>query len=261
MTSGESIVVGHDGPVTTLRINRPHRRNALDGATLLLLDRRLAEAAARAETRVVVISGDETAFSTGADLHEYVDYGALEVRRANLDTWMRVLSRIEQLDEPVVASVAGYALAGGTELLLACDLVLAADDAQFGLTEARVGVIPGAGAAVRLPRWVGRAVAKEILMLGDPIDAATAHRIGLVNRLVAPAELADATRELAQRLASRSPSALAAAKRAVNVGAELDIDRGMTYVLQEFALLFAGEDQREGMSAFLEKRAPRFTGR
>lgn len=252
--------VEHDGAITTLTIDRPERRNALDRATLESMSSALEEAHARPETRVVVIAGGEKAFSTGADLNEYVHYRALEVRRANLETWMAVFDAIEALDEPVIASVGGYAIAGGTELTLACDLVIAADDAVFGLSEARVGVIPGAGACVRLPRWVGRAAAKEILMFGDPIDANEAWRIGLVNRVVPKADLAAETRTYAERLARRSPSALAAAKRAVNVGAEMDLSHGMRYVLQEFSLLFAGDDQREGMAAFLEKREPNFTG-
>jgi enoyl-CoA hydratase/carnithine racemase len=161
---------------------------------------------------------------------------------------------------PVVASIRGHAIAGGTELLLACDLVVASRTARLGLVEARVGVIPGAGACIRLPRWIGRAGAKELLMLGNPIDAAEGHRLGLVNRLVDDADLEDATRALAAELASRSPLALGAAKRAVNVGSELDQRSGIAYALQEFALLFAGPDQEEGMSAFLEKRRPEFRG-
>lgn len=256
----EPILVEQDGPVTTLRINRPERRNALDRDALLVLDQCLREASDRDATRVVVLAGDATAFSTGADLNEYVGYDAPAVRRSNLETWMRVFDTIEALDEPVIASVAGYAIAGGTELTLCCDMVVAARGARFGLTEARVGVIPGAGATVRLPRWVGRAAAKEILMLGDLIDAKEAHRLGLVNRVVDDTELAEATRELAARLATRSPSALAAAKRCVNVGADLPLAAGMAYALGEFALLFDGHDQREGMQAFLDKRPPEFTG-
>jgi enoyl-CoA hydratase/carnithine racemase len=124
----------------------------------------------------------------------------------------------------------------------------------------RVGVIPGAGASVRLTRWVGRAHAKEILMTGDSLSAEHAHRIGLVNRLVPAAEVPGVARELAETLAARSPLALAAAKRAVNIGSEMPLPQGMAYALAEFALLFASDDQKEGMSAFLEKRPARFTG-
>lgn len=246
--------------IRTVTFDRPEQRNALDAAMLAALADAVREAGRREDLRVVVIRGAGADFSAGADLNVYRTYGPLEVRQANLETWMAAFDAIEEAPVPVLASVRGHAIAGGTELLLACDLVVCSQDAKLGLVEARVGVIPGAGACVRLPRWVGRAAAKEILMLGDLLDGAEAHRLGLVNRLVPDAELETATRALAERLASRSPLALGAAKRAVNVGAELDQRSGIAYVLQEFALLFAGPDQEEGMSAFLEKRPPRFTG-
>jgi enoyl-CoA hydratase len=254
------ILVTHDGPISTIRLNRPEKRNAFNREMLEELREALRDAGRRGETHVIVIAGDETAFSTGADLSVYRDFDPFAVRRENLETWIDVLALIERLDQPVIASVQGYCIAGGTELVLACDLVVATESAVFGLVEARVGVLPGAGGAVRLPRWVGRAAAKEILMTGDTFDGREAYRLGLVNRVVPDGALESATRALAETLAARSPLALAAAKRAVNVGAELDLDRGIQYVLQEFALLFAGPDQKEGMAAFLEKRAPRFGG-
>lgn len=255
-----SIRIEDRDAIRTITIDRPEKRNSLNAEMLLAIRDAAVEAGERDDIRVVVIRGDETAFSTGADLNAYVGFGALEARASNVRTWMAAFDALEALDKPVIASVAGFAVAGGTELILACDLVIAADDATFGLVEARVGVVPGAGASVRLTRWVGRAQAKELLMLGDTLTAAEAHRIGLVNRLVPAAELGEETRKLAERLASRSPLALAAAKRAVNVGGEMTLPQGMQYVLQEFALLFASDDQKEGMAAFLEKRQPRFTG-
>lgn len=254
------MIVADEHGIRTVSFDRPERRNALDAEMLSALTRAVTEAGKRDDLRVVVIRGAGADFSAGADLNVYRDYGPLEVRRANLETWMATFDAIEASPVPVVASVRGYAIAGGTELLLACDLVVASATAKLGLVEARVGVIPGAGACIRLPRWVGRAAAKEILMLGEIIDAAEAHRLGLVNRLVPDDELDAATRALAGDLAARSPLALGAVKRAVNVGAELDQRSGTLYALQEFALLFAGRDQEEGMSAFLDKRPPRFTG-
>ncbi len=160
----------------------------------------------------------------------------------------------------MIASVNGYAPGGGTELSLCCDMVLAADNAQFGLAEIKIGVIPGAGATVRLPRWVGKAKAMEILMTGDFIPAEEAHRIGLINHVVPTDQLATFTKEFALKVANMSPLALAAAKAAINVGAEMDRDRGVEYALREFLLLFASKDQKEGMKAFIEKRKPVFTG-
>jgi enoyl-CoA hydratase/carnithine racemase len=246
--------------ICRITLNRPEKRNAMNALMLRELTAALERAEADGSVRVCVLRGaGEKAFSSGADLSELAASGPLEVRESNR-VWISLFKTIEAMGKPVIASVYGHAIAGGTELTLCCDLVVTSEDAFFGLTEMRIGVIPGAGACVRLPRWVGRAKAKEILMTGEPIPAAEAHRIGLVNRVVPRAELERATDELAAKLASRSPAALEAAKRAVNIGSEMDLDRGIEYVLQEFALLFAGPDQKEGMSAFLEKREPRFTG-
>lgn len=255
------IRVQDEGPIRKLLIDNPTRRNALDGEMLANATQAVRDAAGQENLRVLVLSGAGEDFSAGADLNELRDLSALEVRNFNLETWIDFFETLEDSPLPVVAMVRGWCIAGGTELILACDLVVASRTARFGLTEARVGVVPGAGAVVRLPRWIGRAAAKEILMLGDPIDADEAWRLGLVNRLVDDDQLETETDKLAQRLASRSPLALAAAKRGVNRGAEMEIRSGIQYVLQEFALLFSAADQKEGMAAFLEKREPRYTGR
>jgi enoyl-CoA hydratase/carnithine racemase len=253
------IEVRDDGATRWIRFDNPGRRNALDGGMLQAAARAIRDARSDG-VRVIVLIGQGADFSAGADLNQFRHYSPLEVRDVNLETWIDLFEAIEDCPLPVVAAVRGWCIAGGTELILACDLVVASRTARFGLTEARVGVIPGAGACVRLPRWIGRAAAKEILMLGDPIEADEAWRLGLVNRLVDEDQLESAARELADRLTSRSPLAIAAAKRAVNVGAEMEQRIGIRYVLQEFALLFAGADQQEGMSAFLEKRQPRYQG-
>jgi enoyl-CoA hydratase/carnithine racemase len=252
------IRVERDGQVARVVVDRPDKLNAFTAEMLLDMRGALVELGATPSVRVVVIeAAGDRAFSTGADLAEMRDMDGFTVRTSNR-RWIDLFATIESIPQPVVASVAGHAIAGGTELTLCCDFVVASERASFGLTEMRVGVIPGAGACVRLTRWLGRAAAKRILMLGEPVDAAEAHRLGLVTQVVPHAELRRATDELAGVLASRSPLALAAAKRAVNIGSELDLDRGIEYVLQEFALLFDGPDQREGMSAFLEKRAPSY---
>lgn len=247
--------------VRTVSFDRPDQRNAMDADMLASLTDAVRTSGPSSGIRVIVLRGAGRDFCAGADLNAYRGYGPLEVREVNLETWIAAFEAIEAVPVPVVASIRGWAIAGGTELLLACDLVVASRTAKLGLTEARVGVIPGAGACVRLPRWVGRAGAKELLMLGEPIDAEEGHRLGLVNRLVEDEELETATQALVRTLAARSPTALSAAKRAVNVGADMELRAGVRYVLQEFALLFAGRDQEEGMSAFLEKRSPDFTGR
>lgn len=255
------LLVERSGPVGSIVINRPDKMNAFTQPMLTEMRRHLEELDRDREIRVIVLAAaGDRAFSTGADLSELADSGPWEVRESNRD-WIELFHTIESIGTPVIASVHGHCIAGGTELTLCCDLVVAADNAQFGLAEARVGVIPGAGAAVRLTRWVGRAVAKQLLMFGDPIDATEAHRLGLVNWVVPTDDLVAETRRIAERLASRSPLASTAAKRAVNIGGEMDLDRGIEYVLQEFALLFAAGDQTEGMRAFLERRTPEFRGR
>lgn len=253
-----NIRLERQGSIASVVIDRPEKLNAFTSQMLIDMKEALDDIGRDGSVRVVVIrSAGDRAFSTGADLAEMRDMNAASVKVSNR-RWIDLFATIERIPQPVIASVRGHAIAGGSELTLCCDFVVASRSATFGLTEMRVGVIPGAGACVRLTRWVGRAAAKQLLMLGDPIDAVEAHRIGLVTEVVANDELDAVTAALAERLASRSADALAAAKRAVNVGSELDLDRGIEYVLQEFAQLFDGADQREGMSAFLERREPRY---
>ncbi len=257
----ETILLDREGQVGILTLNRPEKLNAMNATMLHEITTALRDLDADPEIRVCIIRGaGDRAFSAGADLSEMVDDDAFTAREKNR-VWIEMFHTVESIRIPVIASVHGFAAAGGTELTLCCDLVVASEDAQFALAEIRVGLVPGAGACVRLPRGGGRAKAKEMLMTGDFVPAAEACQIGLVNRVVPRAELAAATMALAQKLASRSPLAITAAKRAVNIGSELDLDRGIEYVLQEFALLFAGEDAKEGMAAFLEKRSPNFRGR
>lgn len=246
--------------IAFITFNRPHVLNAFNTALLREGISALEECAGNGDVRVVVFRGaGEKAFSAGADISEIQGNDPFRQIAYNR-LWIRFFHLIENIRKPMIASVHGFAPGGGTELSVCCDMVIASDDAKFALAEIKIGVIPGAGATVRLPRWVGKAKAMEMLMTGDFVDAHEAHRIGLINKVVPRAELAAATEELAAKLASRSPLALAAAKAAVMVGAEMDRDRGIEYALDEFALLFASEDQKEGMKAFLEKRPPVFRG-
>ena len=258
--SYEHLQVAQDGHVATITFDRPEKLNAFTTQMLRDITAILRGFEAAGDVRACILRGSGRAFSTGADLGELVHAGPQDVLRSNRD-WIAMYNAIECVPFPVIAQVHGYAIAGGTETTLACDLVIASDDAKLGLAEIKVGVIPGAGACVRLTRWVGRAQAKEILMTGDLIPAEEAKRLGLVNRVVPREKLEEETMALARQLASRSPLAIAAAKRAVNVGSELDLEKGIEYVLREFALLFATEDKVEGMSAFLEKREANFKGR
>ncbi len=257
----EDVLIERDGAIGTIVINRVHKHNSF---TLAMLTDMLAQLTTWRDDdgiRVIVLraNGDRS-FSTGADLAEMVASDAAAVMHSNR-LWIDLFELVETVPKPVIASVHGFCIAGGTELTLSCDLIVAADTARFGLTEINVGVVPGAGACVRLPRWVSPAIAKEILMLGAMMSADEARRIGLVNRVVPAAELNAATFALAEDLAGRAPHALALAKFAVNDVAEMPLRAGIEIVLERFAQLFGTADQVEGMSAFLDKRTPHFTGR
>ncbi len=246
--------------VAYITFNRPHVLNAFNLQMVNELILALEKCREEKEIRVIVFRGaGDKAFSAGADITEMEGNDPLK-QLVSVRLWIKFFHMIENIRKPMIASVHGYAPGGGTELSLCCDLVIASEDARFALAEIKIGVIPGAGATIRLPRWVGKAKAMEMLMTGDFIDAQEAHRIGLINKVVSKGELEKATVEMAEKLAEHPPLALAAAKAAVLVGAEMDRDRGIDYALYEFLLLFSTRDQKEGMRAFLEKRKPVFRG-
>jgi enoyl-CoA hydratase/carnithine racemase len=176
------------------------------------------------------------------------------------DKFIKIFNAYESLRKPVISSVHSYCLAGGTELTLCCDMVVASEDAVFGLPEIKIGVIPGGGALIRILRWMGSAKAKEFAMTGDRISAQEALNIGLVNKVVKREKLEEATMTLANKLVKGPPVALGALKVAMNMGGELDKEKGIAYALNEFLLLFTTRDQKEGMRAFLEKREANFIG-
>jgi len=257
----ETILYEVSDAVATLTLNRPKKLNAMNA--LCISEMRAALAAVRGDdaVRVVVLQGSgERAFTAGADISELADKSPVEMRAYNRE-WLGLFDDIESLPKPVIASVHGYATGGGTEMSLTCDFVLCAEDSRFGLAEINIGVIPGAGAAVRLTRWMGRLKAKEILMMGEFLSGAEAVECGLANRCVAGEELAEVTAEWVGKLAKKAPLALAAAKACVNTGAEAAMPVALEYELERFLLLFESEDQTEGMKAFLEKREARFKGR
>jgi len=258
--SYETILFDVEEKIAFLTFNRPKVLNAFNTKMLHECIDVMNRCEADKNIRCVVFRGaGDRAFSAGADISEIKDNDPF-MQLAYNRLWVKFFNQIENIRKPMIASVHGYAPGGGTELSVCCDMVLASDDAKFALAEIKLGVIPGAGATVRLPRWVGKAKAMEILMLGETLDAAEAYRIGLVNHVVPREKLAEFTLDFARKLAQRSPLALAAAKATINIGAEMDRDRGIEYALAEFLLLFASKDQKEGMRAFLEKRKPIFTG-
>jgi len=257
----ENLVLERDGAVLIVTINRPKVLNALNAPTLTELDHAIEEAGRDDAVRALVLTGSgDRSFVAGADINELAvmtPTGGREHGRRG----QTVLDRIERLGKPVVAAVNGFALGGGCELAMACTVRIAADTARFGQPEINLGLIPGYGGSQRLPRLVGRGRALELLMLGDPIPAEEAWRIGLVNRVVPAAELAAEARKLAHALAAKAPVALRYILEAVSGGLDMTLADGQDYEATLFGLVSSTEDMREGTSAFLEKRKAQFKGR
>ncbi len=258
----QNVLCDDGAPVRTVTVNRPTVLNALDARTLVELD----EVFARIEendvaVRCVILTGTgEKAFVAGADIAAMANLTVEEARRFS-DLGRRLSMRVEGLSVPVIAAINGFALGGGLELALLCDFMITADHARFGQPEVNVGVLPGFGATQRLARRIGIGPARQLLYTGEVIDANEARRLGLVNEVVPASELSARARALADRIATRAPLAIAAAKRSLRCGEDLPLERGLAFEQGEFAHLFGTEDQKEGMRAFLEKRTPRWTGR
>jgi len=256
-----TVLLDRDGHVATLTLNRPDKLNALNAELLAELGAKLDELATDASVRVVVLTGaGEKAFAAGADIAAMSEMSPAQAK-AFADAGHRIGSTMEGARFPIVAAINGFALGGGCELALACDFAYASDKAKLGQPEVNLGVIPGFGGTQRLARRVGQGRARELCMTGDTIGAEEALRIGLVNAVVPHAELLPRVREVAKKIASKGPLAIAAVKRVVLRGVDLPLPEANELEAATFAALFASSDQREGMRAFLEKRAAAFTGR
>jgi enoyl-CoA hydratase len=256
-----SVAVARDGGVAVVTIDRQDALNALDLPTLTALRDRLRELAGDPDARVVVLTGaGERAFAAGADIkymsslgvHEAKDWGALGHEAGRL---------LETMPKPTIAAVNGFALGGGCELALACDLRYAARTAKLGQPEINLGIIPGWGGTQRLARTTTLGYAKELIFTGRVVEAEEAARHGLVNAVFEPGELIEKTMEVANLLASKSPVALAAAKAACNRALQGAHDANLDAEAESFGGLFASEDAKEGMTAFVQKREPAFKGR
>lgn len=256
----ENILFEKDGAVGSLTINRPKSLNALNPATLHEMAACLQDVHRDQSIHCLIITGEgDRAFIAGADIAAMVSMTALE-GKAFAALGLSVLRTLEELPIPVIAAVNGFALGGGTELALACDLILAADKAKFGQPEINLGVIPGFGGTQRLARRIGLPRARELIYSGDMIDAETALRYGLVNKVVSVADLMSEAKALAHKLAAKPPVAIRQAKAAINTGIDLDLENGCRFENEAFALTFATADKVEGMKAFLQKRAANFKG-
>jgi enoyl-CoA hydratase len=247
--------------IATVTVNRPQALNALNEETLKELLHCFEALENDAEVRAVIVTGaGEKAFVAGADIAYMKEMNATSAREFAL-LGQQVMNAVEHLSKPVIAAVNGFALGGGCELALACDIRLASEHARFGQPEVNLGVIPGFAGTQRLPRLIGKGRAKELLFTGDMIDGSEAARIGLVNRVLPQEELLPAARQIAAKIAAKGTVAMALCKDAVNNGVEMDSNRACRYEADHFALCFATADQKEGMAAFLERRPANFQGR
>ena len=257
----ENLIFEVSERIATVTIHRPKSLNALNPAVLRELDAVLTEIAGREDVGVVLLTGaGEKAFVAGADIAAMRDFTPLQALEFSL-FGQGVLERIERLPQPVIGVINGFALGGGCELAMACDMLIASDTAKLGQPEVNLGIIPGYGGTQRLPRLVGRNLAKELVLTGEMISAARAYEIGLVNRVVPQAELMEAARELARKILAKGPVAVRTAKSVMNRGLDLDLGNACALEANAFAVGFTSEDRAEGMSAFLEKRKADFKGR
>ncbi len=252
----ENIIVETRGRVGIIKLNRPQALNALNSKLIAELSAAIDAFEADRNIGCLVLTGSEKAFAAGADIKEMAD-------KSYLDTFMGDFtahwSRVAQARKPVIAAVAGFALGGGCEIAMQCDLIIAADNAKFGQPEIKLGVIPGIGGTQRLTRAVGKAKAMDLCLTGRMMDAQEAERSGLVARVVPAASLMDEALKMAEAIASMSLPSVMLAKEAINRAFETTLAEGTRFERRVFHSLFATKDQKEGMAAFVEKRAPKFT--
>ena len=254
----ENILVEHDPAISVITVNRPKSLNALNSHTLRELTLAVRECA---DTRVLILTGaGDRAFVAGADISEMAPMGPWQAREFS-ELGHVLTALIEDIPAATIAAVNGYALGGGLELAVACDMIFASENARLGLPEVSLGVTPGFGGTQRLVRLVGKLQAKEMIFTGDWVDAKRALEIGLVNTVLPREKLLDHCRAIALKIAQRGPLAVARAKRLVERGYDMPLRAANRQEAESFALLFDTEDRREGMRAFVEKRPPRFTGK
>ena len=238
-------------------INRPKALNALNMDVLTDLYAAFTEIEADEAVKAVIVTGEGKAFVAGADIAQMSQLNALGGREMMI-MGHKVMNLIESVEKPVIAAVNGFALGGGCELAMACDIRIASEKAKFAQPEVGLGIIPGFGGTQRLARLVGKGMAKYMIMTAEMISAAEAYRIGLVEKVAAPEELMDEAVKVAKTIASKAPIAIATAKSAINNGIDIDMKSASKFEIETFTAAFGSEDKTEGMAAFLEKRAPEF---
>jgi enoyl-CoA hydratase/carnithine racemase len=261
MPDYENILIEKKNSIAYVTVNRPKVLNALNMATMEDLRRAFHDIKQDSAIRVVIMSGSgEKAFIAGADIGELAKNDAVAAKEYT-HRGQSVLNLIENLGKPVIACINGFALGGGCEIAMACTMRLASENAKFGQPEVKLGIIPGYGGTQRLPRLVGKGIAMQLVLAGEMITAQEAHRIGLVNEVVAAADLVPRAEAIAQKIIANAPLAVQWAMEAVNKGMEMTLSEGLYLEATLFGLCCATEDKKEGTSAFLEKRAAQFKGK
>src|SRR5437763_3002877 len=257
----ENLLVEQRGSIAYVTINRPKVLNALNAATMGELRSAFTQIKDDGGVRAVILTGSgEKSFVAGADIGELQKNNPVEAKEYT-HRGQAVLDLIENLGKPVIACINGFALGGGCEIAMACTMRLASDNAKLGQPEVKLGIIPGYGGTQRLPRLVGKGPAMQMVLAGEMITAQEAHRIGLVNEVVAPAELVPRAEAIAQKIIANAPLAVQYAMEAVNKGMEMTLAEGLFLEATLFAVSCATEDKKDGTSAFLEKRQPQFKGK
>ena len=256
----QSIIYRKEGAVAVVQINRPQKKNSLNTELRHEMEAVLKEIANDRAIRAVVLTGGEEIFCAGADISEIEGTASAEDAYTHAREFQILFDQLETLPQPVVAAVSGYALGGGCELALACDFRIVSETARFGLPEIKIGAFPGGGGTQRLPRLIGTAKAKEMILLGDPINAQEALSAGVVNKVVAKEKMLSEAQQLAAKLAALPRLALQASKMLINKSQEMDLTSGLEMEARTFGGIAHTHDLAEGTKAFMEKRKPNFTG-
>lgn len=256
--SYQNILVTKEGPIGIVQLNRPKVLNALNFETVIELVKAFEEFDKDQSINVIILTGGQNVFAAGADLKEMAQATPVDlVLGKRFELW----DRIRKVSKPIIAAVSGYCLGGGNELAMNCDIIIASETATFGQPEVNVGIMPGAGGTQRLTRAVGKYRSMEMILTGKSISAEEAYRMGLVNKIVPVESLMDEAKKIASEIASKPPISVRAAKEAILRAQDTTLEVGLEFERRAFYLLFATEDGKEGMKAFLEKRKPVFKGK